>query len=92
MLVGSTPSAAEAMSPTEFGELFARSADVYAAIKSVVDHSRERGEPIDAAEVVRQLSLHYPDVTPAKLLEEVVKAAAEAGVTLKIGKPDAKSL
>ena len=90
--MGSVPSAAEAMSPSEFGELFARSADVYAAIKAVVDKSRERGEPIDAAEVVQQLSLHYPGTTPAKLLEEVVKAAAEAGVDLKFRKPNAESL
>ena len=80
------------MSPSEFGELFARSADVYAAIKAVVANSRESGEPIDAAEVVQQLTLHYPGATPARLLEEVVKAAAEAGVRLKLRKPDAESL
>ena len=75
------------MSPSEFGELFARSADVYAAINAVVERSRESGEGIDAAEVVQQLSIHYPGTTPAMMLEEVVKAASEAGVSLKLRKP-----
>ena len=78
------------MSDSQFSELFARSADIYSAIKAVMARSQERGDPIDAGEVVRELIEHYPAISlsPAALLEEVVRAASDAGVALKVKSPE----
>jgi len=45
---------------------------------------------VDLAEVVRELILHYPDlsVPPTVLLEEVVRAAADASVVWKVRTPE----
>ena len=78
-----------AVTSSRFGELFARSIDVYDAIRAVMGASREGAEAVDAAAVVRELMAHYPDMSmsPTDLLEEVVRAAADAGVMLKVKKP-----
>ena len=79
-----------AVAKSPFSELFARSSDIYEAIKAVMAQSRDDGQPVDAAEVVRELIVHYPDLSssPAVLLEEVVRAAADAGVVLKVRTPE----
>jgi hypothetical protein len=78
------------LSNSHFSELFARSADIYAAIKAVMARSKQRGDPIDPTEVVTELIEHYPatSLSPAALLEEVVRAAADAGVALKVKSPE----
>ena len=79
-----------AVAKSSFSELFARNSDIYEAIKAVMAESRDDSQPVDAAEVVRELIAHYPDVSspPAVLLEEVVRAAANANVALKVRIPE----
>ena len=78
------------MTIARFAELFARSTDVYSAIKTVVAASAGGGDPINPADVVRELKTSYPDasLSPAELLEQVVRAAADAGIPLRVSIPD----
>jgi hypothetical protein len=66
--------------------LFGQSADIYAAIKALTTHSQADGQAIDPAAVVKELIEHYPDtsLSPAALLEEVTRCAAEVGLRLRV--------
>ena len=78
------------MAQSQFSILFNRSADIYRAIKSVVSHTSNDGGMLDPTAVVRELVSNYPDVSipPASLLEEVVQAASEAGLSLSVRVPE----
>lgn len=69
---------------SQFSELFAQSADIFAALKTVL--ARGEIKEIDPAEVVRAYLSVHPDtpLSDATLLEQVVQAAADAGVAIKV--------
>jgi histidinol phosphatase-like PHP family hydrolase len=74
---------------SQFSELFAQSADIFAAIKTVL--ARGKVKEIDPVEVVREYLSIHPDtpLSDAELLEKVVQAAADAGVAIKVNSPPA---
>jgi hypothetical protein len=71
------------MVKSQFSELFAQSADIFAAMKTVV--ARGQVKEIDPVDVVREYLAVHPDTpfSDAELLEKVVQAAADAGVAIK---------
>jgi hypothetical protein len=74
------------MAKSEFSILFTRHFDIYNAIEKAVSASRSDGGAIDPTAVVKEITATHPDMTlaPAVLLEEVVRAASEAGLSLKV--------
>ena len=78
------------MAQSQFSILFNQSADIYRAIQSVVSHTGNDGGMLDPTAVVKELVSNYPDVSipPASLLEKVVQAASEAGLSLSIRVPE----
>jgi hypothetical protein len=72
---------------SQFSELFAQGADIFAAIQTVL--ARGEIKEIDPVEVVREYLSVHPDtpLSDAALLERVVQAAADAGVAIKVSSP-----
>jgi hypothetical protein len=70
---------------SEFSELFDRSADIFTALKIVVERSSADGGVIDPADVVREVLTVRPHISLSRpeLFTAVVQAAADAGVEFK---------